>query len=470
MEELLEKIRREPLKMSSYAHFDKKLSSKTAREYLEKIYKDKDKKIIIAHRFKPFISYFQSRRRYVRAKNKLNGGKVKVKKRLISLPSNEDNLIYKYYSLSLNIHYEEYLNSHSLSLVPTAYRKGIGKSNITSAKEVVDNIVDQNKAWIVRGDFSHFFDNLDHYILKQNLKTVLKTDYLPPDWYRVFKSITDYRFINQKDIPLKMRKIASKTGKYVRSAKELGKLIDNGTFKISRKNVKGIPQGTSLSAVLANVYMCSFDDKWNGVVSKLGGIYRRYSDDFIIVLPGNLSYEDASKLTDEIIEDCFKRVKLRIEKHKTKLEFYDGSKKSISMFNKSGQSKKSALDYLGFNFDGRTVSLRGRSFYKFYYRGKKATYFLNKEKILWIHRKDAGFFVPHGKIAKYYLASTKTSYMLKGRYTHTYQGYAYRAQREFAMNNDDSYKVVIQAQADRAVFKNQRYLHLLREQTGGANR
>ena len=46
-----------------------------------------------------------------------------------------------------------------------------------------------------------------------------------------------------------------------------------------------IPQGSSISAVLANIYMIEADKKINEYVVSLGGMYRRYSDDFIVVVP-----------------------------------------------------------------------------------------------------------------------------------------------------------------------------------------
>jgi Reverse transcriptase (RNA-dependent DNA polymerase). len=54
---------------------------------------------------------------------------------------------------------------------------------------------------------------------------------------------------------------------------------------IEKESKKGIPQGTSISAVLANVYMIDFDKKVCALLKNLGGMYRRYSDDFIIVIP-----------------------------------------------------------------------------------------------------------------------------------------------------------------------------------------
>ena len=56
---------------------------------------------------------------------------------------------------------------------------------------------------------------------------------------------------------------------------------------------KGIPQGSSISACLANVYMLEIDRLINEFVVARDGIYRRYSDDFIIILPMDTSSTDS---------------------------------------------------------------------------------------------------------------------------------------------------------------------------------
>ena len=46
----------------------------------------------------------------------------------------------------------------------------------------------------------------------------------------------------------------------------------------------GIPQGNSLSGVLANIYAIDFDRRLAELSKEFNGFYQRYSDDFIIVL------------------------------------------------------------------------------------------------------------------------------------------------------------------------------------------
>ena len=92
---------------------------------------------------------------------------------------------------------------------------------------------------------------------------------------------------------------------YRRDMRELDKYFDTKEFhdfksKHIMKHTEnyGIPQGSSISAVYANVYMIEFDQKINDYVTSVGGMYRRYCDDIVIVVPMN--EDDNSKIIFEI--------------------------------------------------------------------------------------------------------------------------------------------------------------------------
>ena len=46
-----------------------------------------------------------------------------------------------------------------------------------------------------------------------------------------------------------------------------------------------IPQGTPISALAANIAMIDFDIEMVREINALGGSYRRYSDDILVVVP-----------------------------------------------------------------------------------------------------------------------------------------------------------------------------------------
>lgn len=87
----------------------------------------------------------------------------------------------------------------NLTQVPTAFRKiPGGKSNIDHAKEVFD-FVEQNRPCVALAfDVEKFFDTLSHRKLRTAWASVLGSDRLPPDHYRVFRSLTRFAWVSRK--------------------------------------------------------------------------------------------------------------------------------------------------------------------------------------------------------------------------------------------------------------------------------
>lgn len=355
-----------------YRHFDKPLSRKNISKLLDCL---SSERFYTNYRHYPFINYNIKFRKY------LGHGKFKTKSRPISLPSHRDALMFKAYSVLLNDHYEEFLNQSEFNDVPIAYRRG--KSNISGAKEIFDFIWDNPDCWILKADFKSFFDTLDHKILKKNLCTVLGQEKLPENWYHVFKFLTKHKSVLKSDLGHHTN-LQSKYTPYVKNGKELSDKIKSNELKLIDSPKKGIPQGTALSAILANVYMISFDSSITKIISHYNGIYRRYSDDFIIVLP-DVSKTTAFQIRDILFKLC-ELQKLTIEREKTKI-FHSVSKgRTIYSHLDSSNYSIKPLDFLGFLFDGKFVHMRSKSIYKYHYRGKRTTRlmdnFFNDRKLL----------------------------------------------------------------------------------------
>ncbi len=64
---------------------------------------------------------------------------------------------------------------------------------------------------------------------------------------------------------------------------------------------------------------------------------------------------------------------LKIESTKTKLYSYDQDNHSVMLYpiQETGKQRSGRIDYLGFVFDGISVSMRSKSIYKFIYRGRR---------------------------------------------------------------------------------------------------
>ena len=350
----------------------------------------------------------------------VEGKHVKHKEREIYYSAHIDRYIYEYYGNLLNNAYNRYMKKQGIGKTSIAYRNNIpGKCNIHFAKEVFEYICKCKSAYVFIGDFSNFFDNLDHKYLKEALKQVLEKEKLNSAEYAIFKNLTKFTYIEAHDI--ENYKNMSRA-----EMRELDKYFDTDEFhdfksKYLKKNEKtyGIPQGSSISAVYANVYMIYFDKMMNDLATSSGGLYRRYCDDVITVIPcskndfENESYKMMSKRIFAI-RDQVKNLELNEEK--TEQFFYDNG--NLQMIT----GKSSMINYLGFTFDGKWVRIREKSLFKYYNRAYK------KIKKVNISKSESDFIAGKKAVYKSYthLGNTKS----RKKYGN-FLTYAYKSQRIF---------------------------------------
>ena len=118
--------------------------------------------------------------------------------------------------------------------------------------------------------------------------------------------------------------------------------------------------------------MMDFDYKMKELVSSNNGLYRRYSDDFILVLPcGNI--EVCKKFYDEAISIIDVTPGVYIEKNKTKAYLYssDNVENTTNYVIPEIIDEKNIIDYLGFSFDGKSISIRQKTYGKYIYRMRR---------------------------------------------------------------------------------------------------
>jgi len=340
-----------------YAHFDLRvsLSMPSIRKYVM------DRTKIVTHSFYPFIHFEKKNSRY--------GKKGPKKPRELYYCSHLDRCVYQRYAFLLNCQYNIWACENNIDDVAIAYRDNLGKNNIDFAKDAFDAIRSFPQCFILVGDFTNFFDNLEHQYLKKMMCEVLGVERLPQDYFSVFKNITRFSSWDWKDIVKAAgENIAERGVRKKINSKET--LLTKEQFQKNKKDIKknisgvGVPQGSPISAVLSNIYMIKFDKDIKRYVTSKGGIYMRYSDDFIIVLP----YERDAEIADftSYIFSYVESMKGLIDLQKEKTSCYTYKDEVIYE-----GDQPSSINYLGFLFDGKNIRIRPRAITKYYYRMRR---------------------------------------------------------------------------------------------------
>ena len=133
------------------------------------------------------------------------------------------------------------------------------------------------------------------------------------------------------------------------------KVVPRGLVTPNPHNGIGIPQGTSLSPLLSNMYMSDLDLTMSSWIRSFGGRYWRYCDDILIVVPGAQGVPILPKLDQEL-------ARLKLTRNREKTEEFEG--KSLSPRNQ--------LQYLGLVFDGKNLRIRSSSIQRTHRKLKKA--------------------------------------------------------------------------------------------------
>ena len=171
----------------AYAHFDYRTDISEKRAYVT------DPQKVAHHGFYPFIHYEMVMYRYRK------GNRTK-KTRDICYAAHIDRCIFQYYGFILNELYNKRIRINGIENVAVAYRTDLHQTNIEFSKRAFDYINALKSAYVMIGDFTHFFDNLDHHYLKRQWCSLLGDEQLPEDHYNVFKHVTAYSKWELKDL------------------------------------------------------------------------------------------------------------------------------------------------------------------------------------------------------------------------------------------------------------------------------
>ncbi len=267
-----------------------------------------------------------------------------------------DSHIFAYYAWLLGQRYEDWLVESPASDAVLAYRT-LGKCNIHFAVEAFSDISARGDCVAVALDVEGFFDNLDHAKLKHEMCALLGVHRLPDDWYAVFRAITKWSFVERAQAYAALRldeRVSRSERLSLCSPAEFRSTI--APLIATNKAGKGVPQGSPISALLSNVYLAQFDLQMSQLASTVGGSYRRYSDDILWIVPGDYADVVETKTHDGLAD-------LTLELNDVKTDRVEFSRDSRSA---------ARLQYLGFEFDGCSISLRSSTLARYHQRMNRA--------------------------------------------------------------------------------------------------
>lgn len=378
-------------KLKSYPHFDAPIPAHKIHGIV------KDSKRVKENTFFPFLYYWDVKQKF---------GREPAKKRKIRYAARRDSYIYAYYRWLLSQKYEQELVSSGLSDTVIAYRKvpiGEGqqgnKSNIYFARDAFEEIRTRKNCIAVALDISSYFEVIDHAKLERVWCQLLDVEELPPDHKSVFRHITQYAEVSFDEV---CRILGFKGEIIIDGEKKFGfkREISNKLFftdkqyrqlctvedfrakiipaKIVEKNPNsyGLPQGSPISDILANMNLLAFDRDLKAFCDQHEIFYRRYSDDLLFILPTDETL--LAELT-EIVRESLKNAgeMLKIKDSKTIIRRFSDSGSFLQCVALGGDvPKPSVFDYLGFRFDGRIVTIKDGTMHNYF---RKMTYGIRQE-------------------------------------------------------------------------------------------
>ncbi len=346
-------------KRRTYLHFDLPVSQASA----ERLACDAGK--VARHSFYPFLGYTTVIKKITRDED----GKIekKEKPREIKIAAHRDAAIYSRYTDLLSPAYESELERRSLGKIVTAFRQlPSGGTNVDFAGEVFRYIDNHRPCIALAFDLEKFFDTLDHDILKQRWTALLGTRRLPDDHFAVFQSLTRFCWANRdetfKKLGISRHNPKANNRRRVCSPRDFREQIrQSGLLLPNPTPGKGIPQGSPISALLSNIYMLDFDEMLNTEISRLGGLYRRYCDDIMIVVQ-----PEHQQSAEDLVAAAVSAARLTFNCGKTdRAEFPDGKGEQATQAEAaSGFSDR--IQYLGFVYDGAQTLIRPGSLGRYY--------------------------------------------------------------------------------------------------------
>lgn len=372
-------------KLKNYPHFDAPVSQQKAKELAT------TPEYVQKHKFFPFLSYKIITKKFA-AKT--------PKERVINYCARKDAYIYSYYRHILLNKYNALLEKIGLDDCIIAYRQILsqntkrGKGNIDFAKDAFNEVIRRKECIAITLDITSFFESLDHTLIKQKWCRLLEVDRLASDHYRVYQHITSYKLVDLEESYKRLGLMtikhidgkSTKCYKHTRNKQPTQlctpqefreKIVgNNGKYKSIIKNnphvdkgeLRGIPQGSPISDIIANMYLLDFDQNLKLLTDKKDWYYRRYSDDILLIVPLDTDLEEVVNGIRIFLNKEGGYLYLK-DKKSTFTKFYQTNDIiKCKALDEKGNTKNTdqGLEYLGFSFDGRKINLKSQPIARYY--------------------------------------------------------------------------------------------------------
>lgn len=359
-----------------YSHFDAPISLKDNPATIKKLeHRLSHVEYLRTWPFFPFILHHQRIRRY-RHKEKVDPEKSAIahrdqkksthlKSRPIMVAAHQDACLLAFQSFAISPYYEKLLAKEGLQDNVVAYRSIEGKNNVDFAKKAFEYMQSHDEMACILVDIKGFFDNIDHSRLRAALCSVLKVKALPDEIEYTIKNLTTYRFIEEDKLFRELKHLKKpyfikipNTNSATRLCKieDFNRYIDNSS--LIQKNVtgRGIPQGSPISGLLANISLLEFDGWMRTRLKKYDiQFYQRYSDDIIIVCPVNQ--------IEEVYRDLLAELKnhgVTVSTKKTEAFTIKNGKLTnvVDRLERGASTRRQNVQYLGLEWNGEQITLR----------------------------------------------------------------------------------------------------------------
>ncbi|SCY14064.1 antiviral reverse transcriptase Drt2 [Paracoccus tibetensis] len=326
-------------KERKYRHFDLPLSEKDRQRTYDFTSE------ATRHRFYPLLGFTDTTWKVTR--NAAKDVVKKKKERPIRYSAHADAAYLQAYAEHLNEVYEQALSSDQTTASVLAYRRS-GGSNIHHARSLFAEIAERGDCQVICMDISGFFDMLDHSHLKDELLSLRGAGRLLGHDWTVYQFMTRYAWVETSDIEAVLGKDRKRQGRICSpdDFREHVRGRSDGLVRMHELSY-GIPQGTPLSGLYANIYMRTFDRQLLELARSLGGSYRRYSDDIAVVLPRGIKRRHVVAVVEKALADY--HLPLSVEKTEA-AEFHQGLLVGSR-----------PIQYLGFTYDGQRTLIRPSS-------------------------------------------------------------------------------------------------------------